>query len=227
MNTGREIETFAQIQLFAIDLPNRHSHNPSDLDSSVALLGRYFGKCVALLLLSSLGSLACQRAAPPPPPQQQQPPATNETPTTASRQEPAAPSVAMSNKQQSESAPKKPVSKTPKRPAQDSGAPATRSFAIYTLSRGSGVPTEARAAQLEIQKLVEADRDKGLTVSIETTRIGIEGERRLCVTYKDARNSARAFERARAIVKGVSLINLVAEPCTPPSSSPEKKKEII
>jgi len=94
---------------------------------------------------------------------------------------------------------------------------ATRSFAVYILSRGTGVPPEARAAQLKVQKLAEADRDRGLTVSIETTRIGIEGERRLCVTYKDSRNGARAFERARAIVKGVDLVNLVAEPCTPPA----------
>jgi hypothetical protein len=112
-----------------------------------------------------------------------------------------------------------------KRPKRGSGDRATKSFAVYTLSRAKGVPPEAREAQLKIQKLAEADRDRGLSVSIETTRIGIEGETRLCIGYKDARNGARAFERARAIVKGVDLINLVAEPCVPPASNTQKEEE--
>jgi hypothetical protein len=129
----------------------------------------------------------------------------------------------MRNDRQPRSVP--PTAVPQKRPKRDSGERATKSFAVYTLSRGTGVPPEAREAQLKIQKLAEADRDRGLSVSIETTRIGIEGERRLCVTYQDPRSGARAFARARVIVKGVDLINLVVEPCTPPASKTQKEEE--
>jgi hypothetical protein len=131
----------------------------------------------------------------------------------------------MSKERQRGSAPPKAVPPTQKPSGQNSAERGTESFAVYTLSRGTGVPPEARAAQQEIQKLVEADRDRGLVVRIETTRIGIEGERRLCVTYKDPRNGARALERARAIVKGVALINVEKEPCTQPASKTPKQEE--
>ena len=99
-----------------------------------------------------------------------------------------------------------------------------KTFVIYTLSRGSGVPAGAREAQQKIQKLVEEDRSRGASVTVETTRIGLEGEQRLCVSYQNARDGDRALERARAIVKGVDLVNLVVEPCTPPGSKPPKKE---
>jgi hypothetical protein len=131
----------------------------------------------------------------------------------------------MTKDRQSESVPPKTVPQPQKEPGRDSVDRPIRSFAVYTLSRGTGVPAEARAAQLEIQKLVEADRDEGLTETIETTRIGIEGERRLCVTYKNSRSAAHALDRARGIVKGVALVNLVTEPCKVPSSKTDKEEE--
>jgi len=95
---------------------------------------------------------------------------------------------------------------------------------VYALSRGSGVPPEASEAQLKVQKLAEADRARGVGVTIEITRIGIEGEKRLCVAYQDSRDGDRALERARAIVKGVALVNLVVEPCTPSTSKIQKQE---
>jgi len=111
------------------------------------------------------------------------------------------------------------------RSAGGAGPRVPKSFAVYTLSRGAGVPAEAEEAQLKVQKLAEADRKRGMTVSIETTRIGIEGERRLCIAYQDSSNGARALARARAILKGVGLVNLVVEPCTPASSKTRKKEQ--
>jgi hypothetical protein len=105
------------------------------------------------------------------------------------------------------------------------GEPVTRTFAIYTLSRGKGVPAEAREAHQKVEKLVEDDRARGVSVTIETKRIGIEGERRLCVTYESSQDGARALERVRAMVRGVDLVNLVEEPCTaPPATSPKKEE---
>ena len=101
----------------------------------------------------------------------------------------------------------------------------SRTFSVYALSRGKGVPPEARASQQKVQEMVDADRQRGVRVTVEATRIGIEGERRLCVTYENSRDGARALERVRAVVKGVDLVNVVEEPCTPPPSKNPKEEE--
>jgi hypothetical protein len=64
-----------------------------------------------------------------------------------------------------------------------------------------------------VQALVEGDRARGLAVRIEVSRIGLEGETKLCAEYEDPRAAEQAFERARALVKGVELVNLAREPC--------------
>jgi hypothetical protein len=172
---------------------------------------RYLGP----LVLGCLFGFGCRRDVPSPPPSEVAPPPAAAQPPGVERGRPE--SVDGNPRQPPATRP--PAKPQPRgRQGQDRSRLGIKSFAVYALSRGRGVPPEARAAQLEIQKLLEADRDLGLTVSVETTRIGLEGERRLCVTYKDNRDGARAFERARAIVKGVALVNLVAEPCVSPSS---------
>lgn len=100
--------------------------------------------------------------------------------------------------------------------------PASLGFALYTLSRGKGVPDKARDALRQVREFAEADRGRGLAVSIETTRIGLEGETRLCVEYKDPKAGSRALEQARALVRGIDLVNLVVEPCA--TSAPQNEK---
>jgi hypothetical protein len=173
----------------------------------VAGLSRnYLVGSVAPFLLSGLCSSACQRHTTSAPPAA--PGATAESVKTV-------PSTQVQTPSSGKDDDRKPRSVSP----------TTRSFAVYSLSRGTGVPPEASEAQLKVQKLAEADRARGVTVSIETTRIGIEGERRLCVAYRDSRNAARALARARVIVKGIGLVNLVVEPCTPAPSKIQKKEE--
>ena len=92
--------------------------------------------------------------------------------------------------------------------------PAVRSFAVYALSRGKGVPPETRAALQRVRALAEIDRNRGAGVKIVESRIGIEGETRICLEYADPREGARALDETRAIVKGVDLINVVVEPCS-------------
>ena len=86
------------------------------------------------------------------------------------------------------------------------------------------MPVAAREAQRNVEALVAADRERGVSVSIEATRIGIEGERRVCVSYEDSEEGARALERVRALVAGIDLLNLVDGPCTPPGSDSPKKE---
>ena len=71
---------------------------------------------------------------------------------------------------------------------------------------------------------MESDRKRGVQVTIQTSYIGLEGEKRLCAEYEDPRDGTRAWERAGAIVKGVDLVNLVAEPCASPASTTETQK---
>ena len=178
---------------------------------------------VATLILSGVCIAACAgESAPPtqkPPESPAAPPAQSAAPVSRQAQPP---SSGTTGKRQAP--PVAPTTK-PKKAGGDRGERVTKTFAVYTLSRGKGVPPEAREAQQKVEKLVEADRERGVSVSVETTRIGIEGERRLCVTYENSRDGVRALDRIRAIVKGVDLVNLVEEPCKlPPSKSPKKEE---
>lgn len=96
-----------------------------------------------------------------------------------------------------------------------------RSFAVYTLSRAKGVPPAAREALGKVRDLVEADRKRGVAVKMETTRLGLEGETRLCAEYEDAGEAAKALERARRLARGVELMNVVVEPCARSAPSPK------
>lgn len=108
--------------------------------------------------------------------------------------------------------------------SEKSTPPPVRSFAVYALSRGKGVPPEAREALRHVVELAEKDQRRGVKVTVTTTRIGIEGETRVCVAYEDPQQGARAYERARAIVKNVDLVNLAEEPCREAANNKEEKK---
>ena len=88
-----------------------------------------------------------------------------------------------------------------------------KSFALYTLSRGRGVPDEAREALANVRALLEEQQREGVAMTLGTTRIGLEGERKLCVEFEEQAAGGAAFQRAEEIVGGVDLVNLVVEPC--------------
>lgn len=93
---------------------------------------------------------------------------------------------------------------------------AVTSFALYTLSRGRGVPPEAREALEKVSALLEEERSRGVAIELYRNRIGLEGETRLCAEFEDAAAFGEVFRRAQEIVAGVDLVNLVAEPCDEP-----------
>jgi len=98
-----------------------------------------------------------------------------------------------------------------------------RSFAFYVLSRGKGVPPEASEALRKVQELAEADQEAGIAVTVKTTRIGLEGEKRLCFEYRDEGKARRLFDRAKALVEGVDLARVEVETCVEPDE--DKKKD--
>jgi hypothetical protein len=178
----------------------------------------------ATLILTTVCFAACD-SKPAPTDTQQEPPApASKAPSSPAEPGPQPPPIPAAKQPPAAAQPTKPQKPQPSR-GRRGGEEGVRSFAVYALSRGTGVPDAAREAQEKVQELIEFDRGRGVVVTIQATRIGIEGERRLCVTYADAQEAARALERVRAMVQGVDLVNVVVEPCAPdPVKSPTKEK---
>jgi len=72
--------------------------------------------------------------------------------------------------------------------AEASGKPAAASkseFALYALPRGKAVPEPTREAFRKAHTLMKDARRRGEVLALKQTRIGLEGETRLCVEAKD------------------------------------------
>ena len=87
-------------------------------------------------------------------------------------------------------------------------------FSLYMLSRGKGVPEPTREAFEKANTLLEESRQRGDVLSMSRTRIGLEGETRLCVRAKDAAASRALQEQVRSITGDAELFDVVEEPCS-------------
>ncbi|MEQ1881000.1 MAG: hypothetical protein ABL878_08515 [Burkholderiales bacterium] len=97
-----------------------------------------------------------------------------------------------------------------KLPAAESAA---REIAIYALSRGKGVPEPTRAAYGKARKLIDDSKRRGEVLKVTETRIGLEGEKRLCFEAKDVAAARTLLLELRVSAEGVELFNVVVEPC--------------
>ncbi len=119
--------------------------------------------------------------------------------------------------------PEAPVPPRPKEPPAEAPAGAAPSasgpfsFVVVALSRGKGVPPEAREAMKRVAAMVEADRARGLRAESRSQRIGLEGETCLSIEYESAAEGARAKARADEIAKGVDLFRVEAGSCPTPA----------
>jgi hypothetical protein len=104
-------------------------------------------------------------------------------------------------------------------------APDVTSFAVFALSRGRGVPPQALDALCKVAEIAEADKVRGVRVETRRTRIGLEGETRLCVEYQTAADARHGLEQAEKLVKDVDLVNLVPGPCAETAKPQEKEKK--
>ena len=147
----------------------------------------------AALLAALAFAAACERA-PPPVAATPRPVAT--TPTPAASPRPA----------------RRPVVAMQQAPAASGATPAP-TLAVYALSRGKGVPDEARATLKDIRALLDAARQDGRVTDMASTRIGIEGETRLCVEFRDAAAADALGAEVRAAARDVELLNVVEERC--------------
>lgn len=87
------------------------------------------------------------------------------------------------------------------------------SFAIYTLSRGKGVPEAARTLLNKSVELINALKQKGHAINTTTTRIGLEGESRFCVEFADTKLAKTTLQQVQTLAQGIDLINVVEESC--------------
>jgi len=118
-------------------------------------------------------------------------------------------------------APPRPAPAVASTPVQVAQAPvaaprtagAAPTLAVYTLSRGKGVPDETRATLTRIRELLDAARKDQRVTAVQSSRIGIEGEARLCVEFRDAAAAAELGNQVRALARDVELLNVVDENC--------------
>jgi hypothetical protein len=62
--------------------------------------------------------------------------------------------------------------------------------------------------------MLEDARREGKVTRLQQTRIGLEGEVRLCAEFSEAERAREQLARVRAIGRGVPLLNIVEEACS-------------
>lgn len=87
---------------------------------------------------------------------------------------------------------------------------------VTMLSRGKGVPDEARTAYQDARALLERQRDADIVTAMRTQRIGLEGETRLCAEFRSAEEAQSALAEIRKRSAGVDLLDVEVAPCPPP-----------
>lgn len=90
----------------------------------------------------------------------------------------------------------------------------SKSFSVYALSRGKGVPEPTREILNQIENLLAKANGKGVSIEISKSRIGIEGETRLCASFSNSEAADDLLTQVQQLIKGVDLINIVVEPCS-------------
>lgn len=86
-------------------------------------------------------------------------------------------------------------------------------LAIYALSRAGGVPPPAWQALEQLRGYFAKLHSEGTVTRIEETRIGLEGETRLCVEFATEKAALGAFEHVGRLTQGIDLIDVKAELC--------------
>jgi hypothetical protein len=98
-------------------------------------------------------------------------------------------------------------------PADAEALSELRSFALMALSRGAGVPEAARQAAADFRSLLQRMQAEDAVVEIHESRIGIEGETRICAEFATAEAARQAWSQTQRAVTGIDLVQLKIERC--------------
>jgi len=96
------------------------------------------------------------------------------------------------------------------------------SIEVLALSRGRGVPPAAQDALQAIATAAEAARDTGSVESISREIIGLEGETRLCIVFRDQSALAAFSDEIRDLAAGVDLLQIQIDDSTCSASTGEE-----
>ena len=94
-------------------------------------------------------------------------------------------------------------------------APAT-DIAVYALSRGQGVPREARQALRVARDLFARWGAEGRVLDLIDTPVGLEGDTRLCARFASPVDAASALKQLDELGRDVDLFEVRPERCAPP-----------
>lgn len=86
-------------------------------------------------------------------------------------------------------------------------------FAIYLLSKGAGVPQQSYEAYQQAYADLRELRLEGEITSLREIRIGLEGERKLCVVTARPASAGSICARLCCHIKDRPLINIRTEMC--------------
>ncbi len=89
------------------------------------------------------------------------------------------------------------------------------SFSVYALSRGKGVPEQARLVLDQARQVLKVGQDQGKVKRLVDRRIGLEGETQLCAEFSDAQAADRFFNELHHFSRGVDLVDMKKESCPP------------
>ncbi len=89
----------------------------------------------------------------------------------------------------------------------------TNTLRIFMLSRGQGVPEHTRNVYEQIKRLFLNAKSKGILIRLLETRIGLEGETRLCAEFRDCLDVETLLKQIRPLATEVDLLNIDTKKC--------------
>lgn len=95
------------------------------------------------------------------------------------------------------------------------GQPLTNpTIEVLALSRGRGVPEAARETLEDISTIVDSAIESGVVVSVTRETIGLEGETRLCIVFRDRSALASLGGEMRELAQDVDLLQVNENNCS-------------
>lgn len=95
----------------------------------------------------------------------------------------------------------------------DSTLSSGNSFSVYMLSRGKGVPEEARVSFAQVYQELLTLKQQGKLRSLTKEVIGLEGERKICAEFTDRETAQQLFLKIKKLAMQVDLFDIVMESC--------------